>query len=416
MFVIAGSVSLMAGSEEKTAPPVSGPDQWAQFHGPLRDNRSTEKGLLTKWPARGPELLWARRGVGEGYATVSISGERIYTAGNIDGHTVITALGLDGKILWQAKNGPVTNRSYPGARGTPTIDAKKAYHIGPDGALVCLDAETGKEIWALNVLEKFKGENCTWGLSESLLVDGDNVICTVGGKKTSIVALDKNSGKTVWTSRSIGDKPGYASPLVIEYKGLRQIVTAMSESIVSVAADSGKLLWRIEHKVTLDENIMTPIHDDGNVFVSGPGRGGTLLRLKVSGKKCAVRPVWKNPKFDNAHGGVVLSGGYLFGHATRGSRLMCVDFKTGKTAWSSDHEAAGKKSAAITLVGEMLYVQNDKKSIYLAKASGEGFEPVSSFSILPGGSGPLWAHPVVFDGRLYVRHDKILLAYDVRGK
>ncbi len=195
IVVIAGVLSGAAA-----APPAGAPDQWAQFHGPRRDNKSTEENLLTKWPKDGPKLLWAKRGVGKGYAAVSISGSKIYTAGNIDGHTVITALGLDGKILWQAKNGPVARRSYPGARGTPTVDRGKVYHLGPDGAIVCLDAETGKEIWALNVLERFDGKNCTWGLSESLLIDGKKVICVVGGARTSIVALDKDTGKE-WSCR-----------------------------------------------------------------------------------------------------------------------------------------------------------------------------------------------------------------------
>lgn len=411
MIVLAGVLSNAGG-----APPASDPAQWAQFHGPRRDNKSAETGLLDKWPEDGAKLLWARRGIGRGFASVSISGSKIYTAGNIDEHTVVTALGLDGKIIWQAKNGSVDKRTYPGSRGTPTVDCGKVYHLGPDGSAVCLDAETGKEIWSLNVLKTFKGENCKWGLSESLLIDGKNVICVVGGEKTSIVALDKGTGKTVWTSRSVGDKPGYASPIVIEYGGLRQIVTAMSQSIVSVAADTGKLLWKVEHRVALDQNVLIPIYHDGHVFVSGPGRGATLLKLKVTGKKCSVKPAWKNPKLDNLHGGVVLVDGYLFGHSSKGSRLTCVEFKTGKTMYSISHQAAGKKSAAILWAGGMLYVQNDGNELYLAPSTPKAFEPVSSFEILPGGSGPLWAHPVIFDGRLYIRHDKLLFAYDIRAR
>jgi outer membrane protein assembly factor BamB len=416
MFVVTFVVSLGAADESQSPPTAAAPDQWAQFRGPRRDGKSSDKGLLKQWPADGPKLLWAKSGLGKGYASVSISGGIIYTTGNIDDHTVITAIKSGGEIVWQAKNGPVTNRSYAGSRGTPTVDLGKVYHLGPDGAAICLNAETGKEIWATNVLKQFKGENCTWGLSESLLVDGKNVIFAVGGKQTSIVALDKNTGQTVWTSRSVGDKPGYASPIVIEYGGLRQIVTAMSQSIVSVAADTGKLLWRSEHRVLLDENIMTPVYHDGHVFVSGPKRGGTLLKLKVTGRKCSVSTAWRNPKLDNTHGGVVLVDGYLFGHSSKGSRLTCVDFKTGKTMYSVSHDAAGAKTAALTWADGMLYVQSDSKRIYLAKPSPEGFKPVSSFKILPGGSGPLWAHPVVFGGRLYVRHGKILLVYDVRDK
>jgi len=398
------------------AAPMFAQDQWPQFHGPRRDNVSTETNLLAKWPARGPKLLWAKRGVGAGYATVAISGGKIYTAGNADDQTIITALGLDGKILWRAPNGPIAGRSYPGARGTPTVCGGKVYHLAPDGAAICLDAETGKPVWSLNVLEKFKGESCKWGLSESLLIDNGNVICTVGGRKTSIVALDAKSGKTVWESPGTGEKPGYASPIVVEHRGLRQIVTSMSKSIVSVAADSGRILWRFEHVVPLDANIMTPIHNDGLIFISAGGKGGTLLKLRVSGNKCGVKVAWRNPKFDNAHGGVVLHKGYLYGHSEGSSRITCVEFKSGKTAYWVKHEAAGKKSAAITLAGGMLYILGDDKTVWLAKPDPKAFEPISSFKILPGGRGPSWAHPVVFGGRLYIRHDRMLLAYDIAAK
>ena len=190
----------------------------------------------------------------------------------------------------------------------------------------------------------------------------------------------------------------------------------MSRSIVSVAADTGKLLWKFKHVVWLDENIMTPIYHDGHVFVSGKGPGGTLLKLKVAGKKCTVKSVWKNPRLDNLHGGSVLVNGYLFGHSSKGSRLTCVEFKTGKTMYSVSHEASGKKSASLTFADGMLYVLNDRNTAYLVPAVPNAFKPVSSFDILPGGSGPLWAHPVVFGGRLYIRHDKILMAYDIRAK
>lgn len=413
MAVLASVVSSAAA-----APPATAQDQWAQFRGPRRDNKSAGKNLLKQWPEDGPELLWARRGVGKGYASVAISDDMIYTAGNIDKHTVVTKLSAKGKILWQAKNGPAAGRSYYGSRGTPTVDCGKVYHLGPDGPIICLDADTGKEVWARNVLKDFKGTNCTWGLSESLLIDGKNVIVVVGGKQTSIVALDKNTGKEVWKSRGTGDKPAYVSPIVVEYKGLRQIVTAMSKSIVSVAADTGKLLWKFKHVVWMDENITTPIYHDGHLFVAGPGRGATLLKLKVSAskKKCSVSQVWFNPRFDNQHGGVVMSGVYLYGHAKKGSRLWCVEFKTGKTMYSVSHPAGGKGSAAITVADGMLYVQNDGNKVYLVPADPKAFKPVSSFEILPGGAGPLWAHPVVFGGRLYIRHDKLLMAYDIRAK
>jgi outer membrane protein assembly factor BamB len=194
---------------------------WPQFHGPNRDNISTEKGLLKKWPEEGPALLWTAKGLGHGYSTVSIASGMIYTAGSIEKETIITALNMDGKELWQVKNGKGWTGDRPGTRGTPTIDGDQLYHESPLGDVVCLQAKTGKKIWELNILDKFKSKNINWALSESLLVDGDNLICCPGGPQTCMVALNKNTGAVVWKAASTNEPAGYGSPIVVEYQGLR---------------------------------------------------------------------------------------------------------------------------------------------------------------------------------------------------
>jgi len=387
---------------------------WPQFRGPNRDGKSTETGLLKKWPEGGPKLLWTAKGIGAGYSTVSVAGGLIYTTGNIGGDTVITALDLDGKPRWKVKNGPAYKRSQPGTRSTPTIDDNRLYHQNADGDVVCLDARTGKTVWSLNILKEFNGRNISWALAESLLIDGNNVICTPGGEKVGMVALDKRSGATVWICKGTGDKPGYCSPIVFEYKGLRQIVTMMARSVVGVNAKTGKLLWRFEHITPFDENINTPIFHDGCIFVSTRTTGSRLLKLNVSGGKASVKQAWRADNLESQHGGVLLLDGYLYG-ASRTARhgpWACLEFKTGKRMYA----VRGIGTGSLTYAEGMFCVLNHRGTAALVRATPRAFEIVSQFNIPKGAKGPSWAHPVVCSGRLYVRHGDCLYAFDIRAK
>jgi outer membrane protein assembly factor BamB len=198
---------------------LAGAGDWPQFHGPRRDNRSDETGLLKEWPEEGPKLVWKAGGIGQGFSTVAIVDGMIYTTGNIDKDTVITAMDMSGKEIWELKNGPAYKRSHPGTRSTPTIVEGKLYNMNGDGDLICMDARTGAAIWGVDVVEKFEGRMISWGISESPLVDGNNVICCPGGKAVGMAALDKDTGDTKWTCTGIGDKPGYTSAMIVDYQG-----------------------------------------------------------------------------------------------------------------------------------------------------------------------------------------------------
>ena len=396
---------------------------WPQFHGPHRDNKSTDTGLRKKWPEGGPSRIWEATGIGQGYSTVAIVGNRIYTTGAIDGDCVITALDMEGRKVWTRRNGKAWARSYPGTRSTPTIAdglLGLLYHLSGIGNLVCLKADSGEPVWSANILEEFNGRNITWGLAESPLVLGDQVICTPGGEDVSMVAIDRRTGEVVWKCTGAQDRPGYASPILVEHQGLRQIVTAMSESIVGVRASDGKLLWRYPHKVYADENITTPLFHDGFLIASGCGRKGTTsLKLQVSGDECSVKEHWHNRTLDNKQGGIVLFDGRPYGYAEfqKSEPWVCLDFASGETVFqSAPLESTYKyKNGCLTYADGMFYLYSDNGNMALAKPADTGFEVTGRLKIEDPGERPTWAHPVVFGGRLYVRYGDTLGVYDVIG-
>lgn len=387
--------------------------EWPQFRGPQRDNLSRKTGLIKQWPSSGPKLLWTAEDIGEGFSTVAVANGLIYTTGNIGKYTVITALDLDGRVRWTAKNGPAYKRDKPGTRGTPTIDDDRLYHENADGDIVCLEASTGNKIWFLNILERFDGRNTNWALAESLLIDGGNVICTPGGETVGMAALNKRTGQTVWICEGIHDKPGYSSPIVFEYKGIRQIVTLMAQSVVGVNADTGRLLWCVKHVTPFDEKINTPIFHDGCVFVCSRTTGSRLFRLNVDGERASIEEVWKSELLESQHGGVIRLDGYLYG-ASRSSSLgpwVCLDFKTGKRMYA----VPGIGTGSLTYADGLIYALNHRSTVALVRPTLNDFQVISQFSIPKGGKGPTWAHPVVCSGRLYIRHGNFLHCYDVKA-
>ncbi|MFV1968202.1 MAG: PQQ-binding-like beta-propeller repeat protein, partial [Pirellulaceae bacterium] len=388
---------------------------WPWFHGPHRDNLSTDTGLLASWPSEGPPLDWEVAGIGIGYSSVSIANGLMYTVGNKDGQTMISAIDLRGNIQWQAANGSAYEREYPGTRGTPTIDGDRLYHQSPMGNIVCLKASDGTQMWTANSLQRFNAPNLKWALAESLVIDGDRVITCPGGDEVSVAALDKMTGETVWKAEGTGEKTSYATPSIAETNGMRMILTMNAKSFIGVNADTGKLLFRHPFETKYDINALQPIFHDGHVFVSG-GYGTTgsdLLKVTVEGDRASVELVWRSRELDNRHGGVVLLDGHLYGAADsfNGAKWICLDWKTGDMKWAE--RGVGKGS--LTYADGMLYTMSEKRLVGLAKATPEGFELVSKFRIPSGGSGATWAHPVVCGGRLYIRHDDKLFAYNVKA-
>jgi len=407
-FLAAGSLCPIA-----TAQTPGDGGFWPQFHGPLRNNISQETGLLKWWPVGGPTLLWTARGLGQGYSTVSIADGRIYTAGDIDGKTIVTALDMAGATLWQAENGQGWMGDRPGSRGTPTVDGDFVYHESPQGDVVCLRAATGEKVWARNILQEFHSQNIMWGLSESLLIDGDRVVCSPGGPDASLVALDKHTGDVVWKAPSTGELAGYASPVIADHNGLRMILTLTLKAAIGVNADTGDLLFHLQHVSYADENILAPIYHEGYLIVTSLAVGTIEWKLDVADGKVSLTEVWRSKELDQHHGGAVLAGGYLYGSGAlfNQGKWVCVDLATGKRTYAE----GGVGKGCLTYADGMLYTVSETGTVGLVPATPTEHKVVSRFYVPEGVEGPVWAHPVVCGGRLYLRHGEFLYAYDVRG-
>lgn len=394
---------------------------WPQWRGADRDGISPERGLLKKWPEGGPKMLWAVDGMGEGNSSMSIADGMIYLTGNKDKVEHLTAIDLKGNIKWQKPYGDAWNRSFPASRTTPTIDGDRLYVTTGKGVVNCLSRKDGKILWSVDAFNMFEGKYGNWGIADSPLIVDNKVICTPGGAKATMAALDKMTGKVVWSSKSIGDKSAYCSPIMFERGGLKIIAEILSDHIIGVNAADGEILWTYACKNYQPKvkgiNPNSPVYHDGGLYVtSGYNMGSIKLNISKDGR--TIKKAWENHDLDVHLGGVVLVDGYLYGanwHSNAMGNWICVDWKTGETVYDTEWHNKGQIIAA----DGMLYCYDEHKSrggnVGLVKASPKGFDVVSEFKIEKG-NGVHWAHPAISDGVLYVRHEDFLMAFDIKAK
>lgn len=399
---------------------------WPQFHGPNRDNICTEKGLLQQWPEGGPKLLWTLKGLGRGYSNISISQGKIFTMGDRkvgdDEAQFVLAFDLASrKELWATRIGPP--HSDGGPRCTPTVDGARTYVIGTDGDLACVDTATGRILWSKNFARDFGGQMMSmWKYSESPLVDGNKLVCTPGGKDALIVALDKQTGELIWACKpgDLGPKgadgAGYASIMPAVIAGVRQYVTIVGRGAVGVDAETGRLLWNYNRIANNVANITNPVIRNDYVFVTTSYKTGcALLHILRNGDEIRAQEVYfyDSDHFANHHGGVVLIGDYLYGGdgQNRGAPT-CLDFLTGKIMWKK--EPLDKGSAAVLYADGKLYFRYERGSLALVDADPKEFKVISSFRPAVV-DGPAWPHPVILDGKLYLRAHDALMCYDVKA-
>jgi outer membrane protein assembly factor BamB len=383
---------------------------WPQWQGPDRTGLSKETGLLQQWPAAGPPLVWSISGLGAGYGSLAIRGDRIFVQGQTSAGSAVLSLNrADGKLIWTKTVGKgVGNDRGPGPRGTPTLDADRLYALTENGDLACLNAATGAPIWQRNILADFGGRQISWLISESPLVDGNNVIVTPGGPRAGIVALDKMTGKNVWASQQLSDEAGYASPIAADVQGVRVIMTLTSRGGVGVRASDGKLMWHHPSVANGTANVATPIFSDNKVFyTSNYGTGAALLGLTAQGGEVKAQQIYFTREMQNHHGGLVLVNGYLYGF--HNSILTCLDFATGRMQWRD--RSVGK--GTVIYADGRLYIQGEDNVVGLVEANPAAYKETGRFRTRDQGF-PSWAHPVVSGGRLYIRDQGTLSAYNVK--
>ena len=400
-----------AGSLPPQAPGGGSGLDWPQWQGPDRTGLSKETGLLKQWPPAGPPLVWSASNLGAGYGSVAVKGERILLQGSNGRQSLVFSLNrADGKGAWSKSLGASgSNDRGSGPRGTPTIDGDRLYALSESGDLSCLMLADGAEVWHRNILTDFGGRNIPWLISESPLVDGDHVIVTPGGRNAGMVALDKKTGKTVWITKELSDEAGYASPVVGDVDGVRTIMTLTAGAGVGVRASDGKLMWRYQPAANRTANITTPIFFDNKVFyTSAYDTGGALLGLTAQNGSVRAKEIYFTREMKNHHGGVLLVNGHLYGF--NNAILTCLEFATGQVMWRD--RSVGKGS--LTYADGNLYIQSENNVVGLAEAAPSGYKEKGRFRIADQGL-PSWAHPVISGGRLYIRNQGTLAAYDVRA-
>ncbi len=384
---------------------------WPQWRGPRRDGISEETGLLAQWPEGGPKRLWTIDGLGRGWSSPIIVRDRLYITGDVGEELVIFAFGLDGTPLWRTTNGAYWRNPYPGARASCTFSEGRLYHMNAHGRVACLDAASGKELWAVDVLEQFEGENIMWALSECLLVDGDNVIVTVAGQKALMAALDKRTGRTVWTTPPLEDAVSHSSPILVRHGGRRQIINCSAAYGFGVDADTGELLWTVPVKNRYGTNVSPPVYDSGRVFFMTPYDSlGHQYQLVSEGDRVEARSMWQS-FIDSCTGGGVLVDGVLYAAGyTRPKWWFGFDWNTGETRYEMEDFTTG---AAIYADGR-LYILDEQGNVGLIRPAADRLEIVGRFSLTERRTRDAWAHPVLLDGRLYLRYHDALWCYDVR--
>jgi len=405
-----GKVCLAAAVLMVLAGPAWSAD-WPQFRGPNRDGKSAETGLLKQWPAGGPTLLWKTPGCGDGYASPVVVGDTIYTAGDVGGQACLLSFSLDGKPKAKQPFARTAQFDHPGFRSTPTVDKDLVFVLHPEGDLLCASAKNLQKTWQVNILQRFRGSGGSWKLAESVLVDGERVICTPGGPNATIAALNKRTGATLWASQGLSDKAAYASCIKFTVGNIPMIATMTEKGLVGVSANTGQFLWRYDRPANGTANCPSPVFADGRVFeATGYGKSGGQVQISVAGTRVSAAQTWDTKDMDCHHGGYVLVDGYLYGN--NGGGWACIDWKTGETKY----KGSGVGKGCVIYADGMLYCQNEGTTVGLVEATPARLNVASRFDLPRDGKGELWAHPAISNGRLYVRHGDYLFCYDIKAK
>ena len=393
--------------------------QPVQWRGPQRDGKFAETGLLQKWPEAGPELLMKVEGIGKGYSSVIATDQYLFVTGMIDTLDYLSCITSDGQIKWKVPYGRSWKQSFPETRGSATVEGDRVYVISGTGELVCLNVADGAVRWKVNVDKDYNAEWHIWGVSESPLIVDDKVICSPGGKTTSIVALDKMTGKLIWQSESVGGPRCYISPIIYEYKEFRYILAATGTNLIALEPATGKVVWTFKYwdGAKWDQPGLiwanTPVVKGPDIFISmGYDYRNVMLTMSEDGK--SVTEKWSNMVLDNHHHGLIELDGYIYGSnwiSNSKGKWVCMDWNSGETKYETEWLTKG----ALVYADGLLYILEEKAgTVALVKPNLQSFDVISSFK-LQGGNGPFWSHPFIANGKLYLRHGDVLFVYNIKA-
>jgi len=391
--------------------------QLVQWRGPDRDGKFPETGLLKEWPESGPERILEVEGIGKGYSSPILVDNMIYTTGMIDTLDYLSAIDLEGNTIWQVSYGRSWNKSFPDTRSTPVIEDNRIYVQSGTGEVSCINRENGEKIWTVDVDDEFAGEYHIWGNSETPLIVDDKVICSPGGKATSVVALDKMTGETVWQTESLGGPRAYASPTIYEYKDFRFILAVIGTHVMAIEPENGEIAWSYQYwnseKWDQDGLIWTntPVTNEDEIFIT-MGYDYPAVMLKMDSTGTSVSEKFVDHTFDNHHHGVILHDGFLYGSNwfnNKQGRWVCMNWDTGEIKYVEPWDTKG----ALVMADGMLYAYNERGNVGLIEPDEDEFKVISEFRITDG-AGPHWAHPFISDGKMLIRHGDVLMVFDIK--
>jgi outer membrane protein assembly factor BamB len=392
---------------------VSAQSQW---RGPNRDGIYPETNLLKEWPAEGPKMLWSFEGLGTGQGSVAVSNNKVYVTGIPDTLTAegyLFVFDTKGKMLWKKSYGKDWVGIFPGARSTPTVVGDLIYLESGNGSVHCLNAQNGDKVWEMDFFRDMQADSVQFGYSESLLIDGDVLYCTPGGKTNNVVALNRFNGKKIWSSPAYGEQATYTSPILVNHNGNRLLVNLTASSIICLNAETGEMYWRIHQFQDNKIHANTPVYSNGKIIVASASRkdssGLVVLQLSPDGKKADI--LWRNKEFINLMEGFILKDGYIYGSAYLQPKWFCVDLQTGVNKYI----AKGLGGGPVIYADGNFYCYAEKDGeMALAEADPELFIIISRFKV-PLGTAQHWAHPVIADKKLYLRHNEALMVYDLKN-
>lgn len=392
--------------------------QFSDWRGPERNGIFNEKELLKEWPESGPELLWSFDGLGYGHSSAAVANSKVYVTGikdTIASTGTLFTFDLQGSLLWKKEYGPDFTANFHGTRSTPVIVGDVIYIESGVGKVYCLNAENGDEIWSADFIEDFGADSVVqFGFAESVLIDGDQLICVPGGKENNVVALNRFTGEKIWSSKGNGENATYNSPILIHHNGQRLVIAMTASSVMGIDADSGEMYWRVEQIQGNKIHANTPLYSDGRILIISAGREETsgMVQFQLSNDGKSVTECWRDRKFMNLMGGAIKIDTCFYLSAYLKNDWQVMSWNTGEMLAQNKDFGGG----AVVFADGLFYCYAERDGeMALADAGPDRFNIISRFKV-PIGTNEHWAHPVISNGKLFVRHGNALMVYNIKAK